>query len=206
MTGSAAACALVVAFVGSACVHTVHVTANAPDAAIRVDGVPIGTVAEGAHFDERWGTSRVYDIEAKAPGHHVARLQVKPTVVDVLGAPAMVSAVGGCGVSACVIPYAGFVLYDYNENPDNIVPRFPKEDARAGQVDSGALALSAIGWVTAFSVVGCTGASIWAVAGSQRLPDEIPIELVPESGVVDSGLPPPPTTPAPPATTTTTPE
>lgn len=186
--------AVVVVFCGVCvgCAHTVKVTANTDDAAVRVDGVPIGTVGEGASFTEEWGTSRVYDVEARAPGHHVARLQVKPTVVDVLGAPAMVSAVGGCGVSSCVLPFSLLVLYDYNQNPDDIVPKIPEGKPNAGDVDRVAAAYSIAGWVAALGVFGCTAASIWAATGSQRLPDEIHIELEPESGVVDTGLPPPP--------------
>ncbi len=50
------------------CVHTVEVTSNVPEAAVRVDGVALGKVKDGARFQERWSFGRIYDVEVKAPG------------------------------------------------------------------------------------------------------------------------------------------
>ncbi|MDP2344973.1 MAG: hypothetical protein Q8O67_28770 [Deltaproteobacteria bacterium] len=195
---------VVVAFL-SGCTHVVQITSNVPEAEVRVDGTPLGTVKEGATFEEPWGAARVYDIEVKAPRRPVARLQVKPNVVDVLGAPAMASAVGGCALSGCTSPLVALALYGYATNPDDIVPRKPD-----GSVDDEGAEVAVALWTGVLALYGCTGFSLWAVAGSQRLPDEIHVELEPMLGMDDEGLPPPPappttTTPLTPPPTTTTP-
>lgn len=198
----------VVAVVGAVvgCAHDVTVASNVPQADVRVDGAPIGKVKDGATFEEPWGTARVYDIEVTAPGHRVSRVQVKPTVVDTLGAPAMLSAVAGCTVSLCISPLVGLALLTSASDPSSVVPVI-ESGRRAGQIDGDEAATRLAAWSAAAATYGCTAASWYVVAGSQRLPGEIFVELVPESGVTELGLPPPPEDigPLPPTTPQTTP-
>ncbi len=156
------------------CAHTVQVDSNVPAAEVRVDGEPLGRVDQGAVFSEHWGFGRVYDVEVKAPGHRIARRQVRPSVVDAqTGVPAMACAVGGCTLSTFVVPLVA--LYTWLAVPD--------ADTRG----------KALGYGGSLGVLGCTAISTSVVAfGSERLPDEIYVELVPESGAAGLGLPPPP--------------
>jgi hypothetical protein len=72
-----------------------------------------------------------------------------------------------------------------------------------------------IGYGSSAAILGCTAVSTSVVAfGSERLPDEIYVELEPELSMGADGIPPPPPlpentttptpTPTPPTTTTTT--
>lgn len=154
----------------AACAHRVRVTSNAVDAVVRVDGTPVGEVKDGAHFDEKWGLAHVYDVEVSAPHHLIARRQLKAHIVDAGAAlPALGVAVGGCALAAGVAP-----LLD-------LLNLFSVGDREA------------LGLGSSVAVLGCTGVSTLVIAlGSQRLPDEIRVELEPGIGLDDQGLPPPP--------------
>ncbi len=191
------ALALVV-FGAMGCTHTVQLSSNVPEATVRVDGAQLGKVKDGAVFQEPWGSGHVYDIEGTAPRHRVARLKVRPNVVDGLGALAMVSAVGGGALTAVSIPFVAGDLYAYAVPPPGhatasiLLPLHSD-----GTVDRDAAGLSLSYWAGLLALYGCTGTSWWAVAGSERLPDEIHLELEPEVGLGDEGLPPPPSPAAP---------
>jgi hypothetical protein len=152
------------------CAHRVRIDSNVPEAAVRVDGVDVGRVVDGASFVERAGFAVAYDVEVRAPGYVVARRRLHPTVVDpAVGVPALLGAgvagVGGC----CVLPVVGVA---------------------AGGVTPAALPA----WgAAALLAGGACGAGAVAFGASSRLPDVVSIPLQAEVGVgADDDLPPPP--------------
>ncbi|MBM4283448.1 MAG: hypothetical protein FJ137_22800 [Deltaproteobacteria bacterium] len=151
------------------CVHRVRVDGNVPEAQVRVDGVAVGRVGEGAAFAERFGVDPVYDVEVTAPGYRVERRRVTPSVVDpVLGLTAAAAVGGGCLGGGCVLPVLALTADDTT--------------LALGLAASSAAALG-------LGIGGCVA----LFGGVERLPDVLDVPLRRDVGAVDgSDLPPPP--------------
>lgn len=145
----------------SGCAHQVRVESNIKEAEVRVDGVPIGTVGEGAVFTERAGLSTVYDIEVHAEGYRTARRRLSPTVPSPwVGVPAMCSLVTGCTTASCVVPLSLLLV---GVSPD---------DADVQCIGSGCAGGSAA-WAA--------GSAAVAAWGGEQMPDVVTINLEPDS-------------------------
>ena len=155
-------------FVGG-CAHRVRIDGNVPEAAVRVDGEPVGTVGEGAAFVERWGFGTVYDVEVAAPGHRVERRRLRPSIADpAVAVPAIVGGVGGCAVGGCVMPVAALSSTE-------------------------ALGFTAWSGLSLLTLAAAGGSCAVGFAASQRLPDVVTVDLEREVGTGSDGdLPPPP--------------
>lgn len=80
---------------GTACAHGVSVQTEPPGAIVVVDGVEHGPAP--VRFVEQAGDGTPTIVEARAPGHRPARVEVHPTSFSVPAAAAGL----GCGALAC---------------------------------------------------------------------------------------------------------
>jgi hypothetical protein len=159
----------VVALELGGCAHSVRVESNVPEAVVRVDGEPKGTVKDGATFTERWGFDAVYDVDVAAPGHRIERRRLRPAQAEpAVAVPAILGGVGGCVAGGCLLPVAALSSTDTT---------------------------SFYGWsaLSALTLATSAGACAIGFGASERLPDVVTIDLVREVGAgTDGDLPPPP--------------
>jgi hypothetical protein len=179
---------------GACASHSVRVTSNVAEARVRVDGVDRGVVKDGAAFVEDVSDDHAYDVEVRAPGYTVERVQVRPSEVDARFAPAMVAATTGTCLTSCMSPFVLFTLLDYADAPDAIFvvdeSDLPVAERRSTLEVQRDFALS---WAVIGGIYGGTALAWWFVANAQSLPDEIRVDLSKDATAVDvSDLPPPP--------------